>query len=323
MKRKNFVLLLVSFMLFSFAFAQDSRVWDVAVQFCNGDEPTKNLSMVLEWGMEKEICMDFSNYSNSDVTIKYGFVDGTIAQWTPPLKACKDEWETAEFGQYVTQDTDTITILSWQTVRQKAKIKYPAWFSGMINGCLTYYILWDQSNVWDEDNMFSILVRRAKVINVLVGGELKRDVQFSDDNSLSYYYDSKANQFVINISLTNAWNVDENVSVSGVVSNSFGYNKEISLENIKVVSDSKKDIQIIVDELPWYKLSYNADLTLVWNPEFAFDPATLPDSVKEPMTIHLSLDMFQFPWILLVYLLWWIVFIVLVCFLAKHLKFQK
>jgi hypothetical protein len=140
---------------------------------------------------------------------------------------------------------------------------------------------------------------------------------------LSYYYDSKENQFVINISLTNAWNVDENVSVSGVVSNSFGYKKEISLENIKVVSDSKKDIQIIVDELPWYKLSYNADLTLVWNPEFAFDPATLPDSVKEPMTIHLSLDMFQFPWILLVYLLWWIVFIVLVCFLAKHLKFQK
>jgi hypothetical protein len=30
--------------------------------------------------MEKDICMDFSNYSNSDVTIKYGFVDGTIAQ---------------------------------------------------------------------------------------------------------------------------------------------------------------------------------------------------------------------------------------------------
>lgn len=323
MKRKIFVLLLASFILFPFVFAQDSSVWDVAVQFCNGDEPTKNLSMILEWGMEKDICMDFSNYSDNDVTIKYGFVDGTIAKWDTPKKACKNEWDITEFGQYVTQDTDTITILAWQTVRQKAKIKYPAWFSGMVNGCLTYSVAWDQSNMWDEDNMFTILVRRAKFIDVLVGGELKRDVQFSDDNSLSYYYDSKANQFVINISLTNAWNVDENVSVSGVVSNSFGYNKEISLENIKVVSDSKKDIQIIVDELPWYKLSYNADLTLVWNPEFAFDPATLPDSVKEPMTIHLSLDMFQFPWILLVYLLWWIVFIVLVCFLAKHLKFQK
>jgi hypothetical protein len=29
--------------------------------------------------MEDEICMDFSNYSSNDVTLKYGFVDGTMA----------------------------------------------------------------------------------------------------------------------------------------------------------------------------------------------------------------------------------------------------
>ena len=323
MKRKISVLILALLTLFPFALAQDSSVWDVVVQFCNSDEPTKNLSMVLEWGMEKEICMDFSNYSNNDVTINYGFVDGTIAIGDTPKKACKNEWEIAEFGQYVTQDNDTITILAWQTVRQKAKIKYPAGFSGMVNGCLTYSVAWNQPNMWDEDNMFTILVRRAKFIDVLVGGELKRDVQFSNNDAVSYYYDSKANQFVINISLTNAGNVDENVTVSGVVSNSFGYNKDISEEDIKVISDSKKDIQVVADEIPWYKLSYKADLTLIWAPEFAFDPATLPDSVKEPITIHLSLDMFQFPWIILVYVLWWIIFIILVCFLAKHLKFQK
>ena len=323
MKRKLLVFVLTSLMLSPFTFAQNTSVWDVAVEFCNNDSQTKNLSMVLEWGMEKEICMDFSNYSDSDVTIKYGFVDGTIAVWDTPKKACKNEWEIAEFGQYVTQDNDTITILAWQTVRQKAKIKYPAGFSGMVNGCLTYSVAWNQSNMWDEDNMFTILVRRAKFIDVLVGGELKRNVQFSDDNSLSYYFDTKANQFVINISLTNAWNVDENVTVSGVVSNSFGYNKEISVENVKVVSDSKNDIQVVADEIPWYQLSYKADLTLVWNPEFAFDPETLPDEVKQPVIIHFTLDMFHFPWIVLAYVLWWIVVIIFICYFARHLKFQK
>lgn len=323
MKRKIWVLMLSLFVFVLPVFAQDATVWDVEVQFCNNDEKTKNLSMVLEWWIENEICMDFYNYSNNDVTLKYGFVDGTIAVGDTPKKACKNEWEWEEFGQYVTQDTDTITVLAWETVRQKAKIKYPAGFSGMINGCLTYSIVWNESNIGNDDNMFTILVRRAKFIDVLVGGELKRNIQFSDDNSLSYSFDSKANQFVINISLNNAWNVDENLKISWVVSNSFGYNKEILVENIKVLSDSKKDIQIVVDELPWYKLAYKADLTLVWTPEFAFDPATLPDSVKEPITIHLSLDMFQFPWIILVYVLLGVVFIVIVCFLAKHLRFQK
>jgi hypothetical protein len=47
------------------------------------------------------------------------------------------------------------------------------------------------------------------------------------------------------------------------VTNAFGYEKEISLENIKIMSDSTQDIEIRVGDLPWYKLSYNADLTLV------------------------------------------------------------
>jgi hypothetical protein len=62
--------------------------------------------------------------------------------------------------------------------------------------------------------MFSILVRRAKFIDVLVGGELKRNLQISDEKAVSYHYDSQANEFVINISLTNSGNIDEKLTVT-------------------------------------------------------------------------------------------------------------
>lgn len=323
MKRKILILILSLFILAPLVLAQDTTIWDVEVQFCNNDKQTKNLSMVLEWWMEDEICMDFSNYSNSDVTLKYGFVDGTIAIGDTPKKACKNEWEWEEFAQYVTQDTDTITILAWETVRQKAKIKYPAWFSGMINGCMTYSIVWDESNLWNEDNMFSILVRRAKFIDVLIWGELKRKIQFSNNDAVSYSFNSKTNEFIINISLTNQWNIDENLSITWIVNNAFGYEKAISMENIKIASDSTQNIEIIVDNIPRYKLSYDADLTLIWSPDFKFNAASLPDEMKGPITMHLSLNLFQFPWTILIYILWWIVIIILICYLVKHLKFQK
>jgi hypothetical protein len=89
------------------------------------------------------------------------------------------------------------------------------------------------------------------------------------------------------------------------------------------MSDSTQDIEIRVGDLPWYKLSYNADLTLVWDPQFTFDVSSMPNEMRQPVIIHLSLDMFHFPWMILVYLLWWIVLIVLICYLSKHLKFQK
>ena len=321
MKKKFLVWLLFLLSIFSFTFAQNSSVWDVTVEFCNDDTNAKKLNLVMEGGIEGDICMDFTNYSSEDVVVKYGFVDGVMTAGEDPRPACKNEWEWDAFGQYVSQDTDTITILAWQTVRQKAKIKYPAGFSGMVNGCLTYYIAQDQSNLWDENNMFSVLVRRAKFINVLVGGELKRNVQFSNSDAVSYYYDSQTDEFVINISLTNSGNVDENLSITWVVTNAFGYKKDILIENIKMISDSTQNIEIRVGDLPRYKLSYNADLTMVGEPEFAFDVSS--DEMKQPVVIHLSLDMFHFPWIILAYVLWWIVVIILICYLVKHLKFQK
>lgn len=323
MKRKFLSWLLAWLCVVSFTFAQNTTVWDVSLRFCNNDTETKNLSLVLEWGKEEEICMDFVNTSNADVTIKYGFVDWTVAQWETPKKACMDEWVKDEFGQYVSQDTDTITILAWESVRQKAKIKYPSWFSGMVNGCLTYYVADAQQSIADDDSMFSILVRRATFVDVLVWWELSRNIKLAEKNSVSSHFDKDTENFVIDVNLSNLWNVDENVSISWLVSNSFGYEKVIQLWDVKVASDSEQTIQIEIDDLPRYKLSYHADLTLTSMPEIPFDTSSLSEDITGPVTINVAVDLFQFPRMILLYVIWWLVVILLIVYLTKHLKFQK
>ncbi len=323
MKRKFLSWLLAWLCVMSFTFAQNTSVWDVTLRFCNDDAETKNLSLVLEGGKESEICMDFVNTSDNDVTIKYGFVDGTIAQWDTPKKACMDEWVKEKFGQYITQDTDTITILAGETVRQKAKIKYPSWFSGLVNGCLTYYVADAQQNITDDDSMFSILVRRATFVDVLVWWELSRNIKLSEKNPVSSHFDRDSDKFIIDINLSNLWNVDESVFVSGIVSNSFWYEKLIELNDILVKSDSDQTIQVEIDDLPRYKLSYHADLLLISNPKIPFDTTTLSDDIKWPVTINVAVDLFQFPRIILLCVIWGIVVVLLVVYLWKHLKFQK
>jgi hypothetical protein len=59
------------FVFISAGFAQDSSIGDVSVNFCNADNNTKSLSMILDSGKEGEICLEFSNYSETDVSINY------------------------------------------------------------------------------------------------------------------------------------------------------------------------------------------------------------------------------------------------------------
>lgn len=323
MKRKILSLLFASLFVTSFSFAQSTTVWDVVLRFCNDDMATKNLSLVLEWWKESEICMDFTNGSNNDVTIKYGFVDGTIAQWDTPKKACEDEWVKNLFWQYVSQDVETITILAWETVRQKAKIKYPSWFSGMVNGCLTYSVADAQQNIADEDSMFSILVRRATFIDVLVWWKLSRNIQLSDKNSVKSYFDRETEKFIIDIDLVNAWNVNETIAVSWLVSNKFWYEKLVEMWDLSVPSDSEQILKIEIDDLPRYKLSYHADLILVSTPDIPFDTTSLSEDIKWPVTINVAVNLFQFPRNILICIIACIIVISLIIYFAKHLKFQK
>lgn len=317
---KKIGLLWLAFVLSMFVpmtFAQD--IWWVSVTFCNDWKTVKSLSMVAEAGMESEICMDFANSSQSDVTINYWFVDGTVTADQYKNKACQNEWDIEKFWQYVTQDTKEILVPAMQVVRQKAYVKFPAWLSGLMNWCLTYYV---KDNSWSEWSMFNVLIRKASFVDVLVWWNMKRSLKLSESEPVSYTYDKKTKTYTVQVSLDNAWNVDESVSISWIISNSFGYSADLPLVEEKLPSDSSSKLSLNVWELPWYKMTYDIDLNIVSNPSFVFSEDLVPDNLKWPMNLDVSLSIFVFPWVLVYGLIWLIVLILIIRFLAKHISFK-
>lgn len=298
-------------------FAQN--VWWISVSFCNDGKQTKSLSMMADAGVDTEICMDFANSSENDVTINYGFVDGTVTADQYKNKACKNEWDIEKFGQYVTQDTKEILVPSMQVVRQKAHVKFPAWLSGLINWCLTYYV---KNEWWSDGSMFNVLIRKASFVDVLVWWEMKRWLQLSESDPVSYTYDKKTKNYTVYVSLDNLWTVDESVSLSGTISNNFGYTADIETVQDKIPSDSTAKLALNVWEIPRYKMTYHIDLSVVSTPSFVFSEDLVPDNLKQSKNIDISLSIFVFPRVVIYGLIWLIVLILIIRFLAKHLSFK-
>ncbi len=316
-----FILSLVVFVWFWFA--QDATIWDVSVNFCNWENDTKSLSMVLDSGKDWEICMEFSNFSENDVSIKYWFIDGAITADKYKSKACQNEWDKDLFWQYVRQEISEINIPSMQKVKQKAYVKFPAWLTGMMNGCLTYFVSNAKTTTSVDSAMFDVLVRKATFIDVLVGWELSRSLKLSNKNkSINTYYDSKKDVLVLEATFNNDGTINEWVIMNGTITNMFGYNVNFTGEVIKVLSDADQMLRIEVSDIPWYKWPFDVELNIISNPQFDFDPGSISDNMKESIYIDAKTNVFLMPWIL-IYIVWWfIVLITLIKALAKHLKFQ-
>lgn len=69
-------------------FAQDSVIGSISVKFCNDEALTKELNIQATTDKDYEICMQFSNSMNRDITIQYGFVDGVLTNDIFQNKAC-------------------------------------------------------------------------------------------------------------------------------------------------------------------------------------------------------------------------------------------
>ncbi len=317
-------LFILSIFIFVWAvFAQNSSIWDVSVNFCNGDNDTKSLSMVLDSGKEWEICMEFSNFSENDVDISYWFVDGVITADQYKSKACKNEGDTTSFGQYVKQNVDKINIPSMSKVTQKSYVKFPAGLTGMVNGCLTYFVSNAKETTTIDSAMFDVLVRKATFIDVLVGGELSRSLKLSEENkSINSYYDVDKDVLVLEVRFDNAGTVNEGVVMNWEVSSIFGYSASFSGEVVKVLSDGSQVLKMEINNIPWYKWPFNITLDIESSPEFDFDPASIPNDMKESIYISAKTNVFVMPW-LIIYLLWgFIVLVVLIKTISKHIKFQ-
>lgn len=136
----------------------------IEIDFC-GKEGERTISYTIAPGWTQDICYKATNISNKDITITVDFVDGTFTNDQWQNKACKQQWEKENFGQYVTGYTQTFTVEANNIVYQHAKIQVPKTSSGMIYGCLVYYT---QGVELGGQMNFTVLMRKAKFIDIII-----------------------------------------------------------------------------------------------------------------------------------------------------------
>ena len=99
------------------------------------------LHYTLETDTETGICYTLTNTSDHQVTVKVNFIDGTFTNDQRQNKACLEESTKENFGQYVTDYQELVTLTGGESKTQIAKLRYPKLSDGRYHGCITYSII--------------------------------------------------------------------------------------------------------------------------------------------------------------------------------------
>jgi len=115
------------------------------------------------------------NNSNEDLDIYLWFVDWVLdSNWQNAW--CRNEWEWAEFWDYMTFQANWVQIQSWNKIRipRNSSVEllfsfktpgvYP--YSGNLVWCITHYSTWAS----EDDCNFSLLSRKANFVNFSISG---------------------------------------------------------------------------------------------------------------------------------------------------------
>ncbi len=109
--------------------------------------------------------------------------------------------------------TGEITIPAQQTVKKTYAITYPIGFSGLSHGCIAYYKVGADMN---NGGMFSVRVRAVRFVDVMVSDtKAIQGLSISKRPTLTKVGD----EYVITLGIHNYGNVDEQVAITGRVSN--------------------------------------------------------------------------------------------------------
>jgi len=312
---------------------------DVDISFCNAlsgavaqsGVTVSGNSLSYQIGVEQSwnICYVITNKSPVDATVKVSFVDGTFTndQWRN--KACLSDTDTKYFGKHVTWFENTITISGMQTVQKSANFLYPIGSDGIYHGCLVYSIL-DKAtqNTWAATN-FALLMRRAKFVDILVGNHKaasENAIVLVDFNPLSgenlssnpkirLYVDPTDGKYVVQFQLKNVSSMDQNLSITGIVSNFLTYNKTFSEPRI-LLRDETLLVTKKLDDVPSYNL--NTKLNISYVPLDTFGD-------EKPTVGHLtdSANLWIFDTIFVVSVIWLVLFLIIFVLLIKVLQNQS
>jgi hypothetical protein len=128
----------------------------------------------------------------------------------------------------VTGYDELVTLKAGETIKKEAKLLYPIGMDGLYHGCVVYSVVDTIKDTTSNATSFSILMRRAKFIDVIVGnpantkekGIVLEDFTEADGDNLSHnskirmYKDMSDNTYVIQVKVHNASSVEQDVVIT-------------------------------------------------------------------------------------------------------------
>lgn len=280
----------------------DINLTSIAAGFCNGDSSaTDTLKMTMSPGEEKEICVELENQSAIDIPMQLNFVDGAFTSNTNQ-QSCMRETDVEKFGNYVTWYESIVNVPAWEKIQVKAKVKFWKNKVWKVLGCLTYRTASTDNKTFQG---MSVIVRKARLIDIFVAGNITADLQYILPENAKYVAKTdklmvtKNNGGGVNVWLWfyNAWDLEENVTVSGTMRDTFGKTIIFS-DTVKTILAEKKDLVAYnIPQLARYKMRFTVDLTVTHQPKIdGIDPQYLSESVRSARTDNFSITFFIFPW---------------------------
>lgn len=275
---KKFLLLLPLVIVF-FSRTRADDLANVSLSYCDTAENT--LQYQIDPGSETGICYNLSNASKTPVTVKLSFIDGTFTNDQRQNKACLSDADVENFWKYVTSYDQLVTLKAGETIKKEAKLLYPTGMDGLYHGCIVYSVVEAPKDASaGEATSFTILMRRAKFIDVIVGdpanaqekGIILEDFTTADGINLSHnskiriYKDDADGSYNIQLKVKNISPVEQDVVATWVASNILTY-KNTFVETRKILKGESLVITQKISNIPSYNLTVKFNIT---NTPFTF-----------------------------------------------------
>ncbi|MFZ2150974.1 MAG: hypothetical protein WAZ12_03345 [Candidatus Absconditicoccaceae bacterium] len=131
-------------------------------KFLYGGNEIDTVNFEISGGVQTGFAIKIYNKENISMTYSLGSVDAQRTSDVLDKKTCLSEDEISQFGQYISGDKSSKTIVAGGSGIWNLTAEFPNYYSGIFNGCITFY----PSIV--GGTTVNTLPRRGNFINVTV-----------------------------------------------------------------------------------------------------------------------------------------------------------
>lgn len=280
---------------------RDKWLWLISFWFCNewNDRLSSNLNYAVQSGKPFKVCSTFYNGANEDITINIRIVDQWYtAQWD---KTCiYDSTNIQKFmNQEDLQDLESITLPAGEYVTKEFELLFPIGVEWKQSACYTFYIPKESSSEWVS---ISAIINKFSFMDFFVWwmDDIKNEIKI---NNIQTYLDGNKD-LNLDFTLSNEWNLEDEVIIVWEVTNIFWFKKEFTIEWkwIQLAPGKSTPVSATLWSLPTYGGLFNIKLNITATPFFSYDisKSNIDPNLLEEKVFTVTTTYFQMPWMMLI-----------------------